>query len=150
MKPGEPFSAIVQSESMSYSSIVDRQREDENDVDDERDERKETSDQRFFFILGPERALPYCTARLHLYARILTGRSLPRDRHACRHATPPAPFLRLGVRLAPARGIHGAASGGVVAAPSLARPYIFRTPFCVSTCMCLLRRRTEVRVTPTL
>ena len=27
MKPGEPFSAIVQSESMSYSSIVDRQRE---------------------------------------------------------------------------------------------------------------------------
>lgn len=98
-------------------------REDENDVDDERDERNETRDQRFFFILGPERALPYCTARLHLYARILTGRSLPRDRHACRHATPPAPFLRLGVRLAPARGIHGAASGGVVAAPSLARPY---------------------------
>jgi len=65
--------------------------------------------------------------RLYLFARILTGRSLPRDRHACRHATPPAPFLRLGVRLAPARGIHGAASGGVVAAPSLAsglaRPY---------------------------
>jgi len=58
MKPGEPFSAIVQSESMSYSSIVDRQREDENDVDDERDERNETSVQRFsfFFIFGPERA----------------------------------------------------------------------------------------------
>ena len=53
MRPGEPFSAI---ESMSYSSIVDRQREDENDVDDERDERNETRDQRFFFILGPERA----------------------------------------------------------------------------------------------
>ena len=136
MKPGEPFSAIVQSESMSYSSIVDRQREDENDVDDERDERYETSVQRFFFIFGPERALPYCTARLHLYARILTRRSLPRDRHACRHATPPAPFLRLGVRLAPARGIHGAASGGVVAAPSLARPYSERFSASQYACAC--------------
>ena len=80
-----------------------------------------------FFYFWPGARIPYCTARLHLYARILTRRSLPRDRHACRHATPPAPFLRLGVRLAPARGIHGAASGGVVAAPSLAsglaRPY---------------------------
>ena len=76
---------------------------------------REGADQRDFFIFD--------RTRLYLFARILTGRSLPRDRHACRHATPPAPFLRLGVRLAPARGIHGAASGGVVAAPSLARPY---------------------------
>ena len=121
-----PFSAIVQSESMSYSSIVDRQRENADGSwfgvqkpATTRGARERTNDQRDFFIFD--------RTRLYLFARILTGRSLPRDRHACRHATPPAPFLRLGVRLAPARGIHGAASGGVVAAPSLAsglaRPY---------------------------
>ena len=53
MRPGEPFSAIVQSESMSYSSIVDRQRENADGswfgVQKPRNDR-EGADQRDFFI----------------------------------------------------------------------------------------------------
>ena len=145
-----PFSAIVQSESMSYSSIVDRQREDENDVDDERDERNETRDQRFFFIFGPDaritllyRVTPslcpdtnrtLATARpARLPARDATGALPPPWRTAC--PRPWHPWRRLRRRRR----------------RPLPRQTIFRTPFCVSTtCMCLLRRRTEVRVTPTL
>ena len=52
MRPGEPFSAIVQSESMSYSSIVDRQRENADGswfgVQARND--REGADQRDFFI----------------------------------------------------------------------------------------------------
>ena len=99
MRPGEPFSAIVQSESMSYSSIVDRQREDENDVDDERDERNETSDQRFFYFwagaritllyratpsLCPDTNRTLATARpARLPARDATGALPPPWRTAC-------------------------------------------------------------------
>jgi len=129
MKPGEPFSAIVQSESMSYSCIsIANGHADGSWFGVQARNDREGADQRDFFIFD--------RTRLYLFARILTGRSLPRDRHACRHATPPAPFLRLGVRLAPARGIHGAASGGVVAAPSLARPYSERLSASQHACAC--------------
>ena len=42
-----------------YVLLVDRQREDENDVDDERDERNEKPVTNDFFIFGARRTLLY-------------------------------------------------------------------------------------------